>query len=140
MDISLECIIEWEKAGIIVRKLNSWDLLRNHIKSGARVVDHSSLQIVVCCVVSVEHSVCDIRHIVSNFKSVILMLQFQLKEIIPCVRLASNEDFSPLQGKGIYKVLPEAKELGCDIHLTSCCGCSLSEARSNRLFNPNHIG
>ena len=138
--MSPECIVEWEKAGVVVRKLDGRDLLRNHVKSRAWVVDHSGLQVVVSCVISIKHSVCDIRHIISGIKSVVNHFCFNLKETVPCVGLASNENFSPLQGKSIYEVLPEAKELSCDIRLTSSCGCPLSKACPNRLLDPNHIG
>lgn len=71
MDIRPECIIEWEKAGIVVRKLNGRDLLLNHTKTRAWVVDHSGLQIVISCVISIKHSVCDVRHKISGIKSVV---------------------------------------------------------------------
>jgi len=72
--------------------------------------------------------------------SQLLRILIPLEGKIPCVGLAGNENLSPVQGKGVYEVLPKAKELSCDIRLASSCWCPLSKARPNRLLDPNHIG
>jgi hypothetical protein len=46
-------------------------LLLNYTKTRTWVVDHSGLQVVISCVMSVKHSICDIRHKISGIKSVV---------------------------------------------------------------------
>lgn len=125
MDVGCEGGIEGEEARIVVDECYSgywigsvfrWrsisnisrlTLLLNGICACARVIYQDRVNIVVSRVVGVQHRICDVRHIVSS------------------IALARNEDLTTLQGKEIYKVLEEAKELPSDVRLAGSIWCPL---------------
>ena len=124
MDVGCERGVEGEEAGPIVDEGNGgnwmksvfapqaetgygYTLLLDSICAGARIINHDAVHVVVRRIVSVQHCICNIRHIVSS------------------IALSRDENLPALQRKQIYKVLEEAKKLSSDIGLARSIRLSL---------------
>ena len=97
-------------------------LLLNSICACARVVDHYGINVIVSRVLSVQHRISNVRHVVSG------------------IAFASNEDLTTLQSKEIYKVLEEAQKFPGNVRLAGSVRCSLRKPSSHWLLDPHHVG
>jgi len=97
-------------------------LLLYHIVARARVINQDGLNVIIFLVLSVEHGVRNIWHVVSS------------------IAFSSDIDFLVLQTKGIYEILEEAKELRRNLVFVGCSRDSLRESSAYRLLNPDHVG
>jgi len=90
--------------------------------AGARIVHHYCFYIIVFRVVSVQHSICDIRYIVSS------------------IALSCDINFLVVQIKGIQEILEKSQELRRYVCFASCGWCALRKASSDWLLDPDHVG
>ena len=87
-----------------------------------RIIDLDALDIEVIAVFGIQHATSNIWNILTS------------------VTLSQYVDLVSLHGECIDEVLPEAHELLCDIGLVCDIFCPPTEARGDRLVNPNHVG
>ena len=94
-----ERVVEVEDSREVVQCSHGWCIDQGVVVVDGRVVDLHTLDVVVICVVSVQHSRRDVRVVLSS------------------IRLASNVDLTTVEIKGIDKVLPETHKVTRDVDL-----------------------
>lgn len=92
-------------------------LFLNSIRACAGIVDHNTLDTIVGGVIGIQHSIGNIRDVVS------------------CVTFARDEDLSTLQSEGVHEILEESKKLGGNFIFIRCRCIALREACANWLFD-----
>lgn len=121
MNVVTESVVEGEVGSVRVNERHRGDL-RGQFVLDARVVDHHSLDVVVLCVVLLNHRVGYIRAVLSS------------------IGLSSNVDLSAVKAKEVHEVAPERKELIRNVNLVCGVRRTLGETSSNRLLDEDHVG
>lgn len=121
-----ESLVEVEEVFPIAKKSCCWSFLEGVVVVDGRVVDLNTFDVVVLGVVLVKHGIGDIRN------------------ILPCVGLASDVDFVSSQTESVHEVLPKGQELVGDVGLVHYFGGGSRrcwrETRADWLVDVHHVG
>lgn len=117
-----EGLVEVEEARPALDEFDCGDVFKHGVFVDAGVIDHGALHIVELLVLLVQHGICNVGNVAAG------------------IRFSRNVDLTVIKTKGVDEVLEEAQELFCNLFLVGSGWLSLSETRTDRLLDPDHVG